>query len=113
MPTAPPRICARCRQPAPKGAPCSCRPPWEGSTHPGHNDNQMRRALDTYRRDHPRCQHAGCPRLADHVDHITPLAELPKGDPRRYGSGNLQSLCEPHHTQKTARDAQRGKTRAR
>lgn len=54
----------------------------EGSTHPGgHDDRRMAKALAAYRRENPYCEWPGCPRLADHTDHIVPLAELPKGDP--------------------------------
>lgn len=111
MPTAPPRVCARCRKPAPKNRPCECRPAYEGSTHPSGNDRRWQAARDAQLRDHPYCQwtEQPCPRLATDVDHITPLAE--GGD--RYNPDNLQSLCKPHHDQKTARDAQRGKVRPR
>lgn len=110
MPTAPPRVCNRCKRPAPKGRPCACRPAYEGSTHPGgHDDRRMAAAIKTYRAHHPLCEHPGCRRPADQVDHIIPLAE--GGD--RYSWDNLQSLCEPHHQAKTNRDAQRGKVRPR
>ncbi|MDD7812613.1 HNH endonuclease signature motif containing protein [Mycobacterium sp. CSUR Q5927] len=110
MPTAPPRVCARCGRPAPKNRPCACRPAWEGSTHPGgHDDRRMAHAITTYRRAHPICEWPDCRRLVDHVDHIVPLAE--GGD--RYDHDNMQSLCEPHHTQKTTADALRGKRRLR
>ncbi|MGV0793034.1 HNH endonuclease signature motif containing protein [Mycolicibacterium sp. XJ1819] len=109
MPTAPPRVCNRCHQPAPKGQPCTCRPPWEGSTHASSNDRQWQAVRDAYIHAHPYCQWPGCHRVADQVDHIVPLAE--GGD--RYSSANLQSLCTDHHTEKTIRDAQRGKTRPR
>ncbi|MBV0920694.1 HNH endonuclease, partial [Mycobacteroides chelonae] len=29
---------------------------------------------DAYLATHPLCEHPGCPRLADDVDHVTPLA---------------------------------------
>lgn len=110
MPTAPPRVCNRCHKPAPKGQPCQCRPAWEGSTHPaGHDDRRMAASVKAYRRAHLFCEWPGCHRLADHTDHITPLAE--GGD--RYDWANMQSLCAPHHAIKTTADAQRGKTRAR
>ncbi|SLG54220.1 HNH endonuclease [Mycobacteroides abscessus subsp. massiliense] len=55
------------------------------------------------------CEQPGCPRLADVVDHVTPLAEGgAKYDPR-----NFMSLCDDHHTEKTTADALRGKTRKR
>ncbi|MCV7100069.1 HNH endonuclease signature motif containing protein [Mycobacterium palustre] len=50
-----------------------------------------------------------CRRPADQVDHIVPLAE----GGARYDWDNLQSLCTPHHKQKTTQDALRGKKRAR
>lgn len=110
MPTAPPRVCNRCKKPAPKGQPCSCRPPWEGSTHiGGKTDMRMRRSVDAYRASHPYCEQPGCHRVMYQVDHIVPLAE--GGD--RYDWNNYQSLCKTHHDQKTTRDAQRGKRRLR
>jgi 5-methylcytosine-specific restriction endonuclease McrA len=69
----------------------------------------MAASMRAYRREHLMCEHPGCHRVMDQVDHIVPLAE--GGD--RYAWSNYQSLCEPHHTEKTVRDAQRGKTRAR
>jgi 5-methylcytosine-specific restriction protein A len=110
MPSAPPRACARCGKPAPKGQPCSCRPAWEGSTHiGGKTDMRMRRSMDTYRAEHLRCEQPDCNRITDSVDHITPLAE--GGD--RYDWANYQGLCKTHHDQKTVQDARRGKTRVR
>ncbi len=73
----------------------------------------MATSMATYKRAHPLCEWPGCPRLADHVDHITPLAELPARDPRRYDHANYQSLCEGHHQTKTTADALRGKRRRR
>lgn len=114
MPSAPPRVCARCHQPAPKGKPCQCRPAFEGSTHPGgHDDRRMAKSLKGYRRAHPFCEHPGCVRLADQTDHIVPLAELPPRDPQRYDWSNYQSLCRAHHSAKTTNDARRGRTRLR
>lgn len=109
MPSAPPRVCNRCKQPAPKGRPCPCRPAWEGSTHPSSNDRRWQAVAANQLREHPYCQWPGCHRLATVPDHITPLAE--GGD--RYDPANLQSLCDPHHDHKTTQDALRGKTRAR
>lgn len=58
----------------------------------------------------PICEKPGCRRPADDVDHIVPNAEDPT---LRYVWSNLQSLCRPHHKQKTTEDALRGKKRAR
>lgn len=74
---------------------------------------RMRRSMDTYRAQNPYCEHPGCHRVMHQVDHIVPLAELTADDPRRYDWDNYQSLCKPHHDQKTVQDALRGKTRAR
>jgi len=109
MPKAPPRVCNRCKKPAPKGQPCQCRPAFEGSQHPSSNDRRWQQTRANQLRAHPYCQWPGCHRLATVPDHIVPLAE--GGD--RYNPANLQSLCDPHHQIKTTRDAQRGKTRAR
>jgi 5-methylcytosine-specific restriction protein A len=108
MPTAPPRVCNRCKKPAPKGRPCPCRPAFEGSTHPG-NTSQWQKLHDAKLTHNPMCEWPGCRRVADTVDHIVPLAE----GGARYDWDNLQSLCNPHHDQKTTQDALRGKTRAR
>lgn len=108
MPTAPPRICARCRRPAPKGQPCPCRPAFEGAA-PRSSGRRWRNTRAYKLRTTPICEHPGCPRLADTVDHITPLAE--GGD--EFNLTNLQSLCQHHHCVKTTADAARGKTRLR
>jgi 5-methylcytosine-specific restriction endonuclease McrA len=73
-------------------------------------------AIYLRRREHvltadPFCQailHDGtrCPRLAEELDHITPLDR--DGDP--YAEANMQGLCREHHHAKTAREnKQRGR----
>lgn len=57
----------------------------------------------------PICEWPSCRRPATDVDHIIPLAE----GGSRYDWHNLQSLCHPHHVNKTTQDALRGKKRAR
>lgn len=69
----------------------------------------MRSAVTAYRAAHLLCEWPGCRRVMDQVDHIVPLSE--GGD--RYSRGNMQSLCQQHHAEKTTTDALRGKTRAR
>jgi len=62
--------------------------------------------------EHPICQHRECSALAAEVDHRRNLATFPEGYDRetaRYDPGNLQSLCIPHHRDKTAREAARGR----
>lgn len=108
MPSAPPRICARCRQPTPKNQRCPCRPAFEGATR--RKAGTRWRTLRAHKlHTTPTCEHPGCPRLADEVDHITPLAE--GGDEFKWS--NLQSLCHAHHREKTTTDALHGKRRLR
>lgn len=113
MPVAPPRVCSRCQKPAPKGKPCSCRPPWEGSTHPG-NDRRWVKFRAEKLRQRPICQWVEpdgtkCRRPSEEVDHKIPLAE----GGERFCWDNTWCLCRPHHVEKTVQDALRGKTRRR
>lgn len=91
-----------------KGKPCQCRPAWEGSTHTGSADKRWVRARDDYLRSHPFCEKGRCTRIADAVDHVKP-----RRGRRQVRPENFQSLCDPHHAEKTTQDALRGKTRAR
>lgn len=50
----------------------------------------------------PVCQAPGCDALATEVDHITPLA---RGG--THARENLQSLCKPCHSRKTATEDRR------
>lgn len=110
MPTSPPRVCSRCHQPAPHGKPCACRPAWEGGQRRSARGRRWEQTKRNQLRSQPFCQWPGCHRLAAEVDHIQPLAEDPT---RQYDWTNLQSLCTPHHTEKTTQDALRGKQRLR
>lgn len=49
-------------------------------------------------RERPWCEHPGCREPATDVDHITPIED--GGDP--WDEDNLQPLCHPHHSEKTA-----------
>ena len=108
MPTAPPRVCARCGRPAPKGQPCQCRPAFEGSANPA-STRRWRKLRAAKLRHNPICQHDRCRRPAVEVDHIQPLSQ--GGD--RWDWANLASLCREHHIAKSVVDAQRGRTRPR
>jgi hypothetical protein len=108
MPTAAPRRCARCGQPAPKGKGCPCRPPFEGSIHPG-NTRRWSKTRAAKLRANPICQHPGCRHVATEVDHVQPLSQ--GGD--RFDWSNLASLCRQHHQVKSTADALAGKRRLR
>ena len=53
---------------------------------------------------HPMCQTYGCRSLAVHVDHIVALRD--GGDP--WSRSNLQALCKPCHSRKTAHEVRLG-----
>lgn len=108
MPTAAPRVCARCGRLVARGKVCGCRPAYEGSTQP-HGSRRARRFRLAQLRAHPICQWPGCRLVAAEVDHIVPLAE----GGARFSFGNAQSLCRDHHIEKTVADAQRGRHRPR
>jgi len=108
MPTAPPRVCARCGQPAPKGQPCQCRPAFEGCANPA-STRRWRKLRAAKLRHDPICEADGCRRPAVEADHMQPLSQ--GGD--RWDRANLASLCREHHIAKSVIDAQRGRTRPR
>ena len=60
-------------------------------------DANWRRLRDAHLRQEPACRECGQP--ATCVDHIVPLRYGGTHDP-----GNLQSLCGPCHSRKTARE---------
>ena len=73
MPTAAPRICARCGRPAPKGQPCQCRP-----ARRQHQPGEHQAMAQFWRgqvENQPDLQADGCRHVATEVDHRTPLAE--------------------------------------
>ncbi len=58
-----------------------------------------------HRDEHPLCavcEAQGIVRLATSVDHIKPFRGI--DDPRRLDPGNLQSMCDTHHAEKTRND---------
>lgn len=63
-----------------------------------YNSSRWKRFSRWYRKDNPFC--VVCDRLADDVDHITPIEE----GGSLYGEDNLQSLCKSCHAKKSAKD---------
>lgn len=60
-------------------------------------DKQIWRRRSRYKLSlDPMCQARGCNQVATEVDHID-------GDATNNAMSNLQSLCKPHHSRKTAR----------
>lgn len=108
MPTAPPRVCARCGRPAPNGQPCQCRPAFEGSANPA-STRRWRKFRAAELRANPICEADGCRRLATEIDHRTPIAE----GGERFSFENMTSYCAEHHQLKSTADALRGKRRLR
>jgi 5-methylcytosine-specific restriction protein A len=69
----------------------------------GYN-NAWRKFRAAYLGRHPlccACQAAGRITEAREVDHIVPLKQAPD---RKYDEANLQALCSPCHSTKTARE---------
>lgn len=54
-------------------------------------------------RERPWCEAPGCDAEAKHVDHVVPIED--GGDP--WDEANLQPLCHPCHSRKTAQDRAR------
>ena len=107
MPARPPRVCNRCRKPAPSGRRCPCTPAWQGrSKYTGSGSTRRWRALrDAKLQADPICEHPGCPALAVEVDHIVNVGS----GGTRYDWANLQSLCRAHHDEKTAGESRRAR----
>lgn len=82
--------------------------PWAASTARARTTTPAWRRLRTaaLHRDGHRCTNCGRP--AHTADHILPVAEGGTDT-----LDNLQSLCDPCHKAKTAREAARGRARAR
>lgn len=108
MPSRPPRVCNRCRNTY-TGTRCPCRPAWEGSSWTNGGDRRWRKIRNDHIADNPICQRPGCTRLATQVDHITNVA----AGGAKYDRSNVQSLCDPHHAEKTASEAAAGRHRPR
>lgn len=83
--------------PTPKHRPPDRRP---GPRQRGY-DYQWERTRAAYLSDHPNCEWPGCDQPATDVDHVVPRHLFTN----RYAADdetNLQSLCHPHHSRKTA-----------
>ncbi len=81
---------------------------WRGSAASRGYDHRWSKLRDAYLRANPACvtcTAAGDPRPATEVDHIVPIPVAPE---RRLDVPNLQSLCHPHHVEKTHRDRRAG-----
>lgn len=64
-------------------------------------DARWRRTRADFLLEHPLCSEVHCLALAVDVDHID--GEGPLG-PRGHDFSNLRPFCQPHHSQRTARD---------
>jgi 5-methylcytosine-specific restriction protein A len=68
-----------------------------------YDNRRWRRVRLQHLKDEPLCRHCKAEGLivaADVVDHIKPL----RAGGEKYDDSNLQSLCNKHHSIKTARD---------
>jgi len=107
MPARPPMACPSCGK-LYTARRCPCRTAWAGSAwhDPKLRSGTVRRQWQAMRDAkldaQPRCEYPGCDRPAVVVDHKVPLKVDPKG---LLDWNNLASLCDPHHQEKTKRDA--------
>jgi 5-methylcytosine-specific restriction protein A len=102
MPTRPPRVCNKCRQPAPAGSRCPCTPAWSGNrAWSGGSTRKWRTLRESKLRTDPICEEPACRALATEVDHIVPLSQ----GGERYDWANLASLCAAHHEVRTLAQA--------
>ena len=65
---------------------------------------KWRRKAKAHRRMHPVCAWPGCARRATVVDHIVPRSSARSAlelEQLTWDARNLQSLCKPHHDEKT------------
>jgi 5-methylcytosine-specific restriction enzyme A len=108
MPYAAPRVCPHCRRLIPHGQRCPCSPNRSPSAQVG-STRQWRKLRTIKLNNNPICEWPGCRRPAAQVDHIQPVVEHPELE---YDYDNTQSLCRPHHQEKTNQDRRRrsGKT---
>ncbi len=68
-------------------------------------DNRWLKYSKAYRKRNPLCvycENEGVVKLADCVDHIEPVSG--PGDPLFWDKNNHQSLCNSHHSEKTAKE---------
>jgi 5-methylcytosine-specific restriction protein A len=102
MPTAPPRACARCHQPARGRCPCTKGSWGQGSTRAGRKARTA--ALN---RDRHQCQlrYDGCTGTATEADHITSITALGQSRADATNPNALQGACHHCHTIKTNQQA--------
>jgi 5-methylcytosine-specific restriction protein A len=113
-PTGAKRVCSRCRATIPAGPCPTCAPKAKAaaearrpsSTDRGYKTPAWLRCRKLYLAAHPYCQGPKCSKLplarrplAQHVDHLDGQGPL---GPRGLDWSNLQGLCAPEHSAKTA-----------
>lgn len=104
MPTAPPRLCPRCRQPT-RGRCPTCTPTYHTTTDKargnsnsrGYNSHWRRITRPTYLRNHPLCTLCGA--LAEIPDHhpTTRAQLIADRDPNPDADHHLRPLCKTCH----------------
>lgn len=110
MPSRAPRLCPGCRRIITDARCPSCTPEPFTSQRPRVRKHPSRVNARAWRRLRLQvfdeqgfiCAEPECVQLCTRLDHITPIQE--GGSDER---SNLQGLCEPHHDEKTQREAQR------
>ena len=96
MPTMPPHRCASCSKLV--VGRCGCQGTNTSATHRGYTSARWRRVRLEQLRCQPFCTQCGD--VACDVDHVIP--HTGPDDPRFWDRTNLNSLCKPCHSRKTA-----------
>ena len=68
---------------------------------PFYDSAKWRKLRSIYIRRHPMCEHPGCNKAGNVVDHIIPIRQ--GGNPLDWD--NLQTLCHSHHNRKSGKEA--------
>lgn len=108
MPRSPARPCTwpqGCPNLVDGGGRCDQHKPTRASSTARGYDERWKRTSAAYLATHPWCEHPACDQPSVHTDHVDGLG--PRG-PLGHDPQNLQALCKPHHSAKTARESPGG-----
>ena len=98
MPRSPAKPCTTPGCPILGRCPTHTRDPRPSAARRGY-DARWQAFRRAYMAHHPTCEWPDCNQPSTDLDHID--GQGPKG-PRGYDPANVQALCKPHHSKKTA-----------
>lgn len=106
MPRRAARLCPTCKAIITAPRCPTCAAPWATSKRPGGSRAWRRLRAQVFLEQGGMCAVPGCTKLCEQLDHINGWEQ---GDHR----DNVQGLCEPHHREKTQREANDARTNPR